>query len=393
MTRAIVIGGSLGGLTAALVLRDQGWDVDVLERSPNPLEGRGTGIVVHPTTVRYLVERAGKSIGGIGVPAHSLRYLEADGSVADEQPCAYRFASYFELYRGLLDAFGTDRYHLSNELAHLDNRDDATIVSLTNGRTLAADLVVCADGVRSTGRRIMVPEARPRYAGYVTWRGTIDSAELSDRTARILMDAFTYRILPSGHLLTYPIPGPDGSMLCNWLWYQNVSPGLHLTDLLTDRNGFTAELTVPPGSVQSRHIEQLHSAADAELPAPLTELVRRTAEPFIQVIVDLEVSRMTFGRSCLIGDAAFALRPHIGVGTAKAADDAWQLGTALLGVTARYVPDRLKGWETQQLSVARRALQRARAAGRSLQDGTWRVGEQPPFGLLVPGDSVLPVAL
>lgn len=393
MTRAVVIGGSLGGLTAALVLRDQGWDVDVLERSPNPLEGRGTGIVVHPTTVRYLVERAGKSIGDIGVPAHSLRYLEADGSVADEQPCAYRFASYFELYRGLLDAFGTERYHLSNELAHLDNRDDATIVSLTNGRTLAADLVVCADGVRSTGRRNMVPEARPRYAGYVTWRGTIDSAELSDRTARILMDAFTYRILPSGHLLTYPIPGPDGSMLCNWLWYQNVSPGLHLTDLLTDRNGFTADLTVPPGSVQCRHIEQLHSAADAELPAPLTELVRRTAEPFIQVIVDLEVSRMAFGRSCLIGDAAFALRPHIGVGTAKAADDAWQLGTALLGVTAQHVPDRLKGWETQQLSVARRALQRARAAGRSLQDGTWRVGEQPPFGLLVPGDSVLPVAL
>src|SRR6266481_8133844 len=75
MTRAIVIGGSLGGLTAALVLRDQGWDVDVLERSPNPLEGRGTGIVVHPTTVRYLAERTGKSIGDIGVPARSLQYL------------------------------------------------------------------------------------------------------------------------------------------------------------------------------------------------------------------------------------------------------------------------------------------------------------------------------
>ena len=102
---------------------------------------------------------------------------------------------------------------------------------------------------------------------------------------------------------------------------------------------------------------------------------------------------MAFGRSCLIGDAAFALRPHVGVGTAKAADDAWQLGTALQGTTAPYIPDRLKGWETQQLSVARRALQRARVAGRSLQDGTWRVGEQPPFGLLVPGDSVLPVAL
>jgi 2,6-dihydroxypyridine 3-monooxygenase len=357
------------------------------------LEGRGTGIVVHPTTVRYLVKRAGKSIGDIGLPARRLQYLDTHGSIAHEQPCAYRFASYFELYRGLLDAFGTDRYHLSNELAHLDNRGDAAKLSLTNGQTLSADLVVCADGIRSTGRRIMLPEAQPRYAGYVAWRGTVDGHEISGRSASILLDAFTYRILPRGHLLTYPIPGPSGSVLFNWLWYQSIAPGNRLTDLLTDRNGFTAELTVPPGSVQSRHVEQLHSAADADLPAPLAEVVQRTAEPFIQVIVDLEVPRMAFGRSCLIGDAAFALRPHIGVGTAKAADDAWQLGTALLGVTAQLIPDRLKGWETQQLSVARRALQRARTAGRSLQNGTWRVGDPPPFGLQVPGDSVLPVAL
>ncbi|MDT5280315.1 MAG: 2,6-dihydroxypyridine 3-monooxygenase [Mycobacterium sp.] len=391
--RAVVIGGSLGGLTAALVLRDHGWDVDVLERSPNPLEGRGTGIVVHPTTVRYLVERAGKSIGDIGLPVHRLQYLDTDGSIVDEQLCAYRFASYVDLYRGLLDAFGTERYHLANELAHLDNRGDVATLSLTDGQTLATDLVVCADGIRSTGRRIMLPDAQPRYAGYVAWRGTVDIDQLSGRSASILLDAFTYRILPRGHLLSYPIPGPSGSVLFNWLWYQNIAPGDRLTDLLTDRNGVRAELTVPPGSVQTRHVEQLYSAADADLPAPLAEVIQQTAEPFIQVIVDLEVPRMAFGRCCLIGDAAFVLRPHIGVGTAKAADDAWQLGTALLGVTAQHVPDRLKAWETQQLSLARRALQRARTAGRSLQDGTWRVGEQPPFGLLVPGDSVLPVAL
>jgi 2,6-dihydroxypyridine 3-monooxygenase len=391
MMRAVVIGGSLGGLTAALVLRDQGWDVDVLERSPNPLEGRGTGIVLHPSTIRYLVERVGKSVDDIGMPVHRVQYLDTDGSTADEQPSALRFASYFELYRELLGAFGTERYHLSKELAHLDNRGDAAMVSLTDGQTLSADLVVCADGIRSTGRRIMLPDAHPRYAGYVTWRGTVDSDELTGRSASTLLDAFTYRILPRGHLLAYPIPGPGGSVLLNWLWYQNIAPGRCFTDLLTDRNGVRAELTVPPGSVQTRHVEQLYAAADADVPAPLAEAVQQTAEPFIQVIVDLEVPRMVCGRCCLIGDAAFALRPHIGVGTAKAADDAWQLGIALTGVTAQHVPDRLKGWESQQLLVARRALQRARMAGRSLQDGTWRVGEQPPFGLLVPGDSVLPV--
>jgi len=209
MMRAIVIGGSLGGLTAALVLRDQGWDVDVLERSSNPLEGRGTGIVAHPSTVRYLVERAGKSIGDIGLPAHRLQYLGKDGSIIDEQPCAYRFASYVELYRGLLDAFGTERYHLSSELARLDNRGAAATVSLTDGQTLSADLVVCADGIRSTGRRIMLPDTEPRYAGYVAWRGTVDIDQLSGRSASMLLDAFTYRILPRGHLLSYPHSWPE----------------------------------------------------------------------------------------------------------------------------------------------------------------------------------------
>ena len=394
MSRAFVAGGSLGGLTAALVLRDQGWDVDVLERSAVPLQDRGAGIVAHPTTVRYLVERVGRSIGDIGVPASRLRYLGDDGSVAHEQPCAYRFASYFELYQGLLDAFGTEHYHLSKQLAHLDNRGEEVALSLTDGQILTADLVVCADGIRSTGRAILVPDAQPRYVGYVAWRGTVERDELSGRTASILRDAITYRILPHGHLLTYPIPGADGSVLCNWLWYRNVSPGDHLNDLLTDRNGLRAELTVPPGSVQTRHLKELHSAADVELPPPLTELVRRTGEPFIQVIVDLEVPQMAFGRSCLIGDAAFVLRPHIGAGTAKAADDAWQLGNALPDTAVRQVPLRLKGWETQQLPAARQAMQRARAVGRSVQfEGTWRVGDPAPFGLHAAGDSALPVDL
>ena len=392
MRRALVVGGSLGGLTAALVLRDQGWDVDVLERSAVPLQGRGAGIVAHPTTVRYLVERVGKAIGDIGVPASRLRYLGGDGSVVHEQLWAHRLVSYFELYQRLLDAFGTEHYHLSTQLAHLDNRADEVALSLTDGQTLTADLVVCADGIRSTGRTILLPDAQPRYAGYVAWRGTIARDELTGGTASILRDAITYRILPHGHLLTYPIPSPDGSVLCNWLWYRNVTPGDQLTDLLTDHNGLEAEMTVPPGLVQTKHLDELHSAADAELPAPLTELVQRSAEPFVQVIVDLGVSRIAFGRTCLIGDAAFALRPHIGAGTAKAADDSWQLGNALLHTTGPQIPGRLKGWEAQQLPTARRAMQRARVVGRSLQlEGTWRVGDPAPFGLHTAGDSALPV--
>jgi 2,6-dihydroxypyridine 3-monooxygenase len=389
--RALVVGGSLGGLTAALVLRDQGWDVDILERSAVPLQGRGAGIVAHPNTVRYLVERVGKPVSDIGVPASRVRYLADDGSVAHERHCEFRLVSYIELYRGLLDAFGTEHYHLSNQLAHLDDRGDEVALSLTDGQTLIADLVVCADGIRSTGRAILLPDAQPRYVGYVAWRGTARRDQLSGRTASILRNAITYRILPHGHLLTYPIPGPDGSVLCNWLWYRNVAVGHDLTDLLMYRDGSSAGLSVPPGSVQTKHLEALHSAADTELPSPMAELVHRSGEPFVQVIVDLEVPRMAFGRTCLIGDAAFALRPHIGAGTARAADDAWQLGNALLHTTGREVPVRLEAWEAQQLSAARRAMQRASAAGQSLQfEGTWRVGDPAPFGLHAAGDSALP---
>jgi 2,6-dihydroxypyridine 3-monooxygenase len=70
------------------------------------------------------VERAGTPIGAIGLPARRIQYLDEDGSIAHEQPPIYRFASYVELYRGLLNAFGTERFQLSKELAHLDNRAD-----------------------------------------------------------------------------------------------------------------------------------------------------------------------------------------------------------------------------------------------------------------------------
>jgi 2-polyprenyl-6-methoxyphenol hydroxylase-like FAD-dependent oxidoreductase len=57
--------------------------------------------------------------------------------------------------------------------------------------------------------------------------------------------------------------------------------------------------------------------------------VTATSEPFVQAVFDIEVPRMAFGRVCLLGDAAFALRPHIAAGTAKAAADGWALAQAL----------------------------------------------------------------
>ena len=77
--RVAVIGGSLGGLTAALVLRDAGCDVTVYERSQMELAGLGAGIVVQEATVRYLTDRLGMTLEDISVGARVLQYLGATG--------------------------------------------------------------------------------------------------------------------------------------------------------------------------------------------------------------------------------------------------------------------------------------------------------------------------
>src|SRR4029079_17207257 len=88
-SREAVVGGSIGGLTAALLLRDSGWDVDVFERSATVLEGRGGGIVLHPATIRYLVERTGVTPAELGVAVGWVRYLDRSGGIAHKAGSRY----------------------------------------------------------------------------------------------------------------------------------------------------------------------------------------------------------------------------------------------------------------------------------------------------------------
>ncbi len=100
---------------------------------------------------------------------------------------------------------------------------------------------------------------------------------------------------------------------------------------------------MPPGAASERHVAEVRATARARLPAAMAQVVGETAQPFLQVIYDIEVPRMAFGRVCLIGDAAFVVRPHAAAGTAKAAADAWALAEAI--GRERDVPTALARWE------------------------------------------------
>jgi 2,6-dihydroxypyridine 3-monooxygenase len=387
--RVAVVGGSLGGLTSALLLRDLGCEVDVYERSAARLSGFGAGIVVHEATLRYFKERAQTNLADICVAAGFLRFVDASGRLTREEPCPYEFTAWSTLYRNLLDLYGPDRYHGGCELIGFDQHGAGVELRFGDGRVEHCQLLVCADGIHSTARSLLCPEAQPQYAGYVGWRGTIEERRLSAQSAALVGDSITYGVIDRSHILSYPIPSIDGSTdrgerLINFVWYRNVDENGELGEIMTDRYGRPRQISIHPGEVQDSHVAELREAAAAQLPAAFAEMIE-LAEPFLQVIVDLTTPAMVFDRVCLLGDAAFAARPHAAAGTAKAAENAWKLVDAL-GRSDR-VEQALREWEPAQLELGRRLVERSRQIGTRYQVLSNAAPEDPElrFGLYGPG--------
>jgi 2,6-dihydroxypyridine 3-monooxygenase len=391
MPSVIVMGGSLGGLTAALVLRDAGCDVRVFERSSAALQARGAGIAALDVTLRYLTERGGCRPGDVCSSTGWIRFLRADGSTEHEQRHRYLFSSWNTIYRSLLPLFDADRYLLGREVVSFDLDGGGAGVTLADGSLTHADLLVCADGVGSAARAALIPGVAPEYAGYVAWRGTLPERDAPPAVRGALDDAITYQVLDGSHILVYPIPALDGSLapgdrLINVVWYVNVAPGPELDELMTGRDGIRRAVSLPPGAATDEAVAGMRRTAADRLAAPIAEVVTTMAEPFVQAIYDLGVPRMAFGRACLIGDAAFAVRPHAAAGTAKAADDGWALADEL-AASGGDVPAALAAWERRQLGVGKALLARTREIGDSSQfSGTFRPGDPKLiFGLHEPG--------
>jgi len=389
--RVLIAGGSIGGLTAAVLLRDIGCDVEVYERSSHALQDRGAGIVVLPITERYFRER----------PSHEARvsleltywtYVDRSGAVISAQPDHYRFSGWSTLYRALLDAFGEDRYHFGREVIGIDRTDGSASVLFADGSTAEGDLVVFADGFGSTGRSILLPEVKPEYAGYVAWRGTTPEADLSPAAREQLADAMIYQVLDPGHILVYAIPDHLGRIdpphrIINFVWYRNYPAPGPFNDLMLDRYGIEHAGTMPPGTVRTEHLDEMRTRARAELAPTLLDVVLGCEEPLIQAIFDLHSPKMAFDRVCLLGDAATTLRPHIAAGQAKACADAWALCDAL-AASGGDVDAALAGWGPAQLELARSALARARTMGNASQFERTMVPGDPnwKFGLWEPGN-------
>lgn len=352
--RVAVSGGSMGGLFTALALREAGCAVDVFERASGELEGRGAGIVAQPRMMRYLEARGITSREELTLTADRREYLERDGSRRRERADSMAFTAWDALYRRLRGAVDDERYHAGRRVVGFGRDGEGVTVRLEDGER-RADLLVVAEGGRSSTREKLLPDVTPEHAGYVAWRGLVDESDVPAGLVERFEGTFPFYEGEDGLMLGYLIPGPDGethegARRLNWVWYDDVDDD-RLVELLTDARGVEHEFSVPPGALRDEVERGLRTAADERLPELFSESVRATDDPFVQTIYDLSVPRMAFDRVCLLGDAAFVARPHTAAGTAKAAADAIELGESL--EEGEDLATALADWEADRLEAGR----------------------------------------
>ena len=174
--RAAVVGGGIGGLAAAISLRRAGWSVTVFERAPE-LRPLGAGLSVWPNGVRAL-RALGLAQVAAGVAPAGGALRRADGSVIGEfDPAALeqRFAAPLiglhraDLHLALVGGLGEGVLELDSEVIGVD--EDA--VRLADGADREAELIVGADGIRSTVRAELIGDGEPRRSGIVAVRGVV----------------------------------------------------------------------------------------------------------------------------------------------------------------------------------------------------------------------------
>ena len=321
----------MSGLFTAAFLRQIGWQADVFERSAVELVGRGAGITTHPELLAAL-EASGAGTRDLGVTVDRRIVLDRDGKVIAEKHLTQVLTSWDRLQRLLRETIEQGHYHLDCNFERAQC-DDGVRVHFSGGRFEDADMVVGADGLRSSVRAQIMPQVQPIYAGYFIWRGTANEADLSARALREVFPYFSFYLPPRQEVICYPIAGFNddlrpGHRRFNFIWYRVADADL-LKEMCVDDRGHQHDYSVPPPLIRKELIAALRDEGEDALPPAINDCLRVIEQPFFTPIYDFIAPRIVSGRVALVGDAAANARPHMGFGVSKAGCDAQALADAL----------------------------------------------------------------
>lgn len=323
-----VVGGSIAGCSAAILLGRAGHDVHVYERSPAGLVGRGGGIGTPVPVLQGLM--------AADVVDAAMPYLVADampfvvrtegapevGAEPWRMPMQLAAFHWSALWGQLRDRVPADRYHRGATVVDVaESADGRLAVRFEQDDPVTVDLVVFADGYQSLGRRLLFPDVGLRYRGYQLWRGLVPESVLSDPDVLgSNCPRVSYTTMP-GNFVCYFVPGEDGSTrpgerLVNWAAYIPVAEE-DLPTFMVDRSGRRRHGAIPPGEVRPDVEESLEATMEAELPGYYGAMVRATEHTYVQLIYTARMPAYHRGAACLIGDAGAVAPPFTGSGVFK----------------------------------------------------------------------------
>ncbi len=367
MAKILVVGGSLGGLFVGNLLHCAGHEVHILEKVLGSLDGRGAGIVTHPSLMQALSLVGITLDDNIGVPVQGRVTLDAQGDTIAQMHLPQVLTSWSRLYHLLKEKFPASRYHGGKTLHRLEQDSSHVTAYCEDGTQFTGDLLIASDGLRSAVRAILCPKAVPEYAGYVAWRGVCDEYLLSQHTLNTLFEYFSFGLPEGEQILGYPVAGLNnnitpGNRRYNFVWYHQAPADNALRDLLTDADGNYFPQGIAPVKVSYKHIAHIRERARKTLAPQWAEVLEKTGMVFFQPIYDVYSEKIAFEKIALMGDASFVARPHVGMGVSKAAEDAMSLCNHINQLGAS--PEAILAYQDDRLRIGQRVIARAQYLGQ-----------------------------
>jgi salicylate hydroxylase len=355
--KVAIVGGGIGGLSAALHLLRAGIDVHVYEQAPRISE-IGAGIQISPNASRLLIRLGLKAAldkaGVLPGAGHQRRW--DDGRTLQSAPLgppieATFGAPYYHFHRAdlanlLADALPKERVHVGHRLVGVDQKGSSVVARFDNGTSVEADVLVGADGIRSTVHTLVLGPEKARFTGCVAWRGLVPA----ERVRHLGIEVASHNWM-----------GPDGHVVHYW-----VGGGRFMNVVcVTERGAWAEEGWTVRGKVSDvvERYKDWHPTVRG--------LVAEFTETYVWALHDRpELPRWGDGRVTLLGDACHAMLPFMAQGAAQSIEDG-----ATLAALLKAMPDdpvgALKRYETLRKPRATR-LQEGSAANRvrfHLHDG------------------------